>query len=161
MVELDRSRSADLSELGPLVASLVPRIKRGRSAISVSWHRSRLDGHPYLDPSDFSFSVLARTVASPPGEGLFDVRAEFHYDSMPVQLQQMLDASLPAGNNSLVTMKRRVPKESPSSEELTYSGGQGYQLSAYEASSASFTRSEVLQIVGLGIACAQLAVMVF
>lgn len=119
------------------------------------------DGHPYLDPKDFSFSVLTRTIASPPGEGLFDVKAEFHYDLMPVQLQQMVDASLPAGNNSLVAMKQRVPKESAGSEESAYKGSQDYHLYAYEANSASLTRSEVLQIVGLGIAFAQFAVMAF
>lgn len=119
------------------------------------------DGRPFLDPKDISFSVLARTTASPPGEGLFDVKAEFHYDSMPLQLQQMVDASLPAGNNSLVTMTKRVLKEAERTEESAYRGSQDDRTYAYEANSASLTRPEILTIIGLGISFAQLAVMAF
>jgi hypothetical protein len=107
------------------------------------------DGQILIDPSDLSFSVQVYTVAKSPRNNKYDVYAEFHYKLVPVPLQSMVDSSIPSWNDALVEM---TPLNEYGRPET---GSQNERVASLQSSSTNLSRSEILQIVGLGIAFAQ------
>jgi hypothetical protein len=112
------------------------------------------DGHPIIAKDDFSFSVMLQDAAETPDGTMYDVSTEFHYDLMPVQLQSLVDSSIPSWNNSLVEMRRHVnAQQSESSNRYSpeTSGNEVSRTLVSENSAMAISKSEVFQIIGLGI----------
>lgn len=115
------------------------------------------NGQPVVDGDDFSFSVELRDAAEMQDESLYDASSQFHYDLMPVQLQSIVDASIPTWNNSLVEMHQQ--RNGKINRTDVGDPAEGYdrdgRLYASQSNSVSLSRSDTIQILGLALQFAQ------
>jgi hypothetical protein len=119
------------------------------------------DGQKLVHPDDFSFSVRVLSYAAmctpDRQEKIYDLDVAFHYDLMPIQFQQVIDKSVPSWNNAVANLIERPVLANSSSIDVRTSSGT-YPVYYAQGSATSLSRSEILQIVGLAIAFAQLLV---
>jgi hypothetical protein len=120
------------------------------------------DGHPMISADDFSFSVQLRHASETTDETLYDTSSEFHYDLMPVQLQSLVDSSIPSWNNSLVTMREqrngRTNRNYDGTPAESYDAGG--RLTSTQNNAVALSKSDVFQILGLALQFAEFIVKV-
>lgn len=112
-----------------------------------------LDGQPLISDDDFSFSVEMLHASQTTDEALYDTTTEFHYDLMPVQLQSLVDSTIPSWNNSLVRMREQRNKRTNRSQEGTPTedydfGGRSYST---QNNAIALSNSDLVQILGLAL----------
>ena len=112
-----------------------------------------LDGQPLISADDFSFSVEMLHASQTTDEALYDTTTEFHYDLMPVQLQSLVDSSIPSWNNSLVRMREQRNRRTNRAKEGTPTenydfGGRSYST---QNNAIALSNSDLIQILGLAL----------
>jgi len=110
-------------------------------------------GLPLIAHDDFSFSVELTNAAQTTDRALYDTTTDFNYDLMPIQLQSLVDSSIPSWNISLVQMREQRNNYVNYADNGTPSNSydSGGSLVTTEADATKLSLSDILQIAGLAV----------